>query len=196
MEKIDLFSCPMWQFDIPIFADLRDTWIEEIYEFKHLMPSMLISNRGGWQSPDLFAVDYRSNNLKIILNKITKQIESMFSNGYKIEVDGMWYNMNHKDSYNDLHDHPGADLAGIFYIKVPSSAKESGELVFMDPFNYNQSNLHEALNSKVPVRSFNVTPTEGRFLMFPGHLLHRVEPNQTNEDRISLAFNMIIKRPQ
>jgi len=196
MEKIDLFSCPLWQFDVPVFFDLREEWIKEIYELKHLMPTMLISNRGGWQSPDLFGIDYRSNYLKIILNKIVKTVENnLFATGYKLEVDGMWYNVNHKDCYNDLHDHPGADLASIFYIKIPKESDKAGDLMFMDPFNYNQSNLHESINPKMPVRSHKVTPTEGRFYMFPGHLLHRVEPNQTNEDRISIAFNMNIIRP-
>ena len=120
---------------------------------------------------------------------------NLFAVGYKLEIDGMWYNINHKDCYNDLHDHPGADLAGIFYIKIPNQSEPVGDLMFMDPFNYNQSNLHESMNPKVPVRSYKVTPTEGRFYMFPGHLLHRVEPNQTHEDRISIAFNMNIIRP-
>ena len=195
MEKIDLFPCPMWQFDVPVFFDLKEDLIKEIYELKHTVPSMLISNRGGWQSPDLFVMGHRSNNLKIIINKILKTITTnLFSNGYEIDIQGMWYNVNQKNSYNDWHDHAGTDIAGIFYIKVPTPTEKVGNLVFFDPFNYNQSTLHEALDPKNPIRSYNVTPSEGKFLMFPAHLLHRVETNETNEDRISIAFNMNIKR--
>ena len=34
------------------------------------------------------------------------------------------------------------------------------------------------------------TPTEGRILVFPAHLNHRVSPNESHEDRISVSFNI------
>jgi uncharacterized protein (TIGR02466 family) len=192
MKQNDLFPCRLWEFEVPVFFDIQKELITEIYNLKHTVPTMLISNRGGWQSPDLFSIQHRSNNLKIIINKITKTIESeLFNHGSKIKIDGMWYNVNPGGSYNDLHDHPGADLAAIFYIKVP---RKSGNLVLMDPFTYKECKLNAAITPLESIRSYSFTPTEGKFIMFPGHLLHRVETNRSKEDRISIAFNINIIR--
>ena len=38
--------------------------------------------------------------------------------------------------------------------------------------------------------SYHFNPTEGCIILFPSHLLHHVNPNKSNEDRISVAFNM------
>ena len=33
-------------------------------------------------------------------------------------------------------------------------------------------------------------PTEGKVLIFPSHLIHEVRENKSNEDRISVSFNI------
>ena len=40
--------------------------------------------------------------------------------------------------------------------------------------------------------SFNIPPQEGVMLIFPSFLLHSVEENLSDEDRISVAFNLDI----
>jgi uncharacterized protein (TIGR02466 family) len=35
-------------------------------------------------------------------------------------------------------------------------------------------------------------PLEGRMLIFPSYLAHQVEPNESDEDRISVSFNLSI----
>ena len=39
----------------------------------------------------------------------------------------------------------------------------------------------------------HVDPLEGRILMFPSWLWHCVEPNESNDIRISVSFNFIQK---
>ena len=36
-------------------------------------------------------------------------------------------------------------------------------------------------------------PRKNTLVMFPGHIEHLVEESKTNEDRISLAFNLQVK---
>ena len=42
-------------------------------------------------------------------------------------------------------------------------------------------------------QSYAFCPLEGRIFVFPAHLAHQVEPNQSNEDRISISFNIYLK---
>ena len=37
---------------------------------------------------------------------------------------------------------------------------------------------------------YNFQPTEGFILLFPSHLQHCVKENKSDEDRISVAFNL------
>lgn len=198
MEKLDLFPCPLWQFDIPVFFEVKDQLIKEIYSIKKQYVGDVTTSVGGWQSNSLFALEsekeYRSNSLKIIINKIIKPIENnLLSYGHIVIISEMWYNINGKNCSNEFHDHPGVDLAGIFYVKVPDRAEKSGDLILRDPHCHQQFKLNRSITPDEPVKTYSITPKEGKFIMFPGHLLHKVETNKTDEDRISIAFNLTIR---
>ena len=40
---------------------------------------------------------------------------------------------------------------------------------------------------------YRIEPKENMLLYFPGWLEHEVEPNNSNEERISISFNLIRK---
>jgi len=40
-------------------------------------------------------------------------------------------------------------------------------------------------------REINLEPKEGRIIIFPFYLWHCVEPNKSNDVRISVSFNFI-----
>ena len=44
--------------------------------------------------------------------------------------------------------------------------------------------------------SFDLQPVEGRILIFPAHLLHEVGENKSNQDRISVSFNLKLNKNQ
>ena len=46
-----------------------------------------------------------------------------------------------------------------------------------------------------PVTSsrYVITPEDNLLVLFPSNLYHHVEPNQSNEDRISLSFNVKVR---
>ena len=46
-------------------------------------------------------------------------------------------------------------------------------------------------SSAYPVYMF--PPTEGTILLFPASIMHKVESNQSDEDRISVAFNLTFR---
>ena len=48
----------------------------------------------------------------------------------------------------------------------------------------------EAIDGLHTFNSYYRIPEEGVVLLFPSHLLHRVELNESNEDRISISFNL------
>jgi len=109
-------------------------------------------------------------------------------------IGNMWANINPPGGYNRPHVHPNSHFSGAYYIKAP---QKSGEIVFNDP----RSSAHMVMPDRVKDikppshlwREVRVDPLEGRILMFPSWLWHCVEPNASNDIRISVSFNFIQK---
>ena len=107
-----------------------------------------------------------------------------------------WININKPGNYNVKHLHPTNDLSGVLWIKAPQN---SGDIVFESPYEFQayqeiDSYVDEFRNSFNIDHSYYFTPTDGRMLIFPSHLMHEVEENLSNEDRISVSFNIKLSK--
>ena len=164
--------------------------IDHIYSVRDKTESEHRSNNGGWQSkerrlPDRFA--------EYILSQTNDTLSKFLDQDYDVQIGNLWYNINHPGTSNDRHTHPGCDLAGIFYVKVPKG--DCGQLELENPNHFAQFNLLMAMNEDLKqeskcYHSLYITPEEGATVIFPSHIIHRVMTNNTNEDRISIAWNI------
>ena len=105
----------------------------------------------------------------------------------------MWANINPSGAMNRPHIHPNSHFSGVYYIKAP---KNSGQIVFNDPRTLSHMLLPTRIEKTPPSylwREVRVDPLEGRILMFPSWLWHCVEPNESDDIRISVSFNFIQK---
>ena len=103
----------------------------------------------------------------------------------------MWANINYQGGYNKPHIHPNSLFSGVYYVKTP---KNSGKLVCNDPRPGVQLNMPIRKEGRPPKhlwRECHLEPVEGRIIIFPFYLWHSVEPNQSNDIRISVSFNFI-----
>ncbi len=104
----------------------------------------------------------------------------------------MWININRRGDYNVEHDHPESDLSAVLWVKTPANC---GGLVFSSPKSFVQHKIIEVLDEEI-VEQTNCTygkvfhPEEGKMIVFPSDMRHSVEMNCSDEDRISIAFNM------
>jgi len=190
MKKTELFACPLLHYDVPFYSDIKEKFVKEIYTLRENTDhSMVISNRGGWQSPP---VPPMQKTLRMIISDIcTHMRQTMLNTGNEVYIQSLWYNINPKGSYNDLHDHPRSSMAGVFYANVPEG--DCGNIVLLHPNQYQWSDyLLGATDRKEQSLYHEVEPVEGRFILFPSSVFHRVLANNTNDDRISFACNINI----
>ena len=103
----------------------------------------------------------------------------------------MWVNRNPKGASNTRHTHITYSrpllLSGVYYIKVPEN---SGRIRFYDPRLISLMNPpdYEYYHDS---QLYNfIEPQEDMILFFPSWLEHDVEVNQSNEERISIGFNI------
>jgi len=161
------------------------------YQLESLSKGREKSNVGGWQSEDLNQSDPIINSLaKQLILSASPLIEYSQFKG-NIGISNIWININRKHCYNRTHNHPNSLISGTFYIKVPEN---SGNIIFENPNECLRYCLTPELKGYNEINSIDWTykPQPGTVLYFPGYLKHFVEPNNTTEDRISLAFNIAL----
>jgi len=193
-----LFPCNVHEIKIKDFKISGDEVLKYIYQERKKIPGVIKSNRGGWQSPAIYA-DFDN----ILLSTAQKEVGDYFSinrifrEGVKIDFLNMWININKKTNYNETHIHPASHLAGVWWIKVP---KDSGKLFFNSPHWFEQ--YHEMIcysdefkEAVCTYPDYYIDSCEGGIVLFPSHLYHRVSESNSNQDRISVSFNINIWPP-
>jgi len=186
------FPCPIHT----IFTDLQNKTelIDYVYTQKNSSEGVKKSNAGGWQSDN----QYYTKNYNPIRNLIDFELSKFFSNKeifsniFTAKVKDLWINCNGPGDYNYSHNHPGSDMSGVLWLQTPEN---SGNIVFESPFSFNQykliDNYSEDFRNKSNIHTwFYLQPQEGLMILFPAHLNHSVSKNKSNQDRISVAFNL------
>ncbi len=158
-----------------------------------------ISNIGGWQSTDIYLDnlnEYKKfKSIQIVLNIINQKIEEFAKEinldpQQKLELDNVWINLNGTGHYNDQHAHENCFFAGVLYVNVNVN---TGDIVFVN----NNINPHfEFSSTKAYPVHHNVSykPENGKIIIFPSWAQHKVLPNESDEVRISLSFNIQLKQ--
>lgn len=161
--------------------------INELNQSKLKNPGRFVSNVGGYQveGSNQQITNYL---LQLSATCLTKYYE--FKN-IQLLANGYWINENLKYNYNKLHIHPHSHFSGIFYIMVPSN---SGTISFTrNDLTHQYLNLNQFSNNTDFNIVHEINPEEGLFIMFPANLSHQVNPNLSDDRRISVAFNLQIK---
>ncbi|MBK17478.1 MAG: hypothetical protein CMM52_01385 [Rhodospirillaceae bacterium] len=106
-----------------------------------------------------------------------------------IEITSCWANMNTKGAVNPAHTHPNNYLGGVYYVDTPEN---SGSIVFEDPRAQPRlisPRVSQSTRENSGRATLNVEP--GTLLLFPAWLVHSVEPNPSENLRISISFNLM-----
>ena len=108
----------------------------------------------------------------------------------KIEIPQIWMNINQRGDWNIIHQHGHFHFSGIYYIKYP---KDSGRIGFKDPRPAAMSNAF--FNERFDGSELKTVDTiqDGSLLLWPSFLEHFVEPSRTDEERMSISFDIIVK---
>lgn len=168
--------------------------LDQCYELRESFPGIENSNTGGYHSPVLSAknrsafqkFDQLSRLIDIsqIFINDTLQSREIFAT---IDDISFWVNVNKTHNYNVMHSHGRADLIGIYYVALP---KDSGNFVVMRNDGSQYCNLYE---TRQDLLELTIHPKEGRLYLLPGYLWHYVQANQSDQDRVSISFNVYLE---
>ena len=196
-EFLDLFPTKMVRAELDDFEAPTQDMIKLIREMEK-------ANKG-------LTTDYRENNpleydrkgpnwLRAQINQtVIVYLQSIgidYSVNWQIHA---WANINRAGDYHDPHNHPHAYLSGTYYLKMPGEGAKKRQrsdvrpnaITFYDPrTGFNMSSIR---NDPYVDPELTVMPKPGLLMMWPAALMHFVHPNLSDETRISLSFNIVLK---
>jgi uncharacterized protein (TIGR02466 family) len=185
-----LFSTPLWS--CPITGIDNKEILDYCLRLKKEKEGVQISNRGGWHSKDL--IYPLPQNLITLLTDLTlfvNEVCSKHTGITNLELGNFWININGKGDFNMPHDHQNSILSGVYYVSVPE--KGMGNLVIHrgDTAEYFLTSKIYRENTLCNIGEIQKEPIESLVYLFPSWVKHHVEPNQSEKERISIAFNFI-----
>jgi uncharacterized protein (TIGR02466 family) len=194
-----LFSTPLLRFRVVDHAELDAELLAEGARLRAISEGVQKSNRGAWHSEgNLFASSVpciarlralAESSVLEATQKIAPKVDAT-TMGLKLFA---WMNVSPPGGFNAPHTHPGAHWSGVYYVSQPAVEDgNSGMIEFLDP----RSDLPHwrifkarAFRSKRKIR-----PEAGEIVMFPSYLVHWVYPNQTDDNRVTIAFNATFEK--
>ena len=196
-ETLNLFPQPVFKYKVSNFKEYNEKLSEYIYNLNSEdKEGVQRSNRGGWHSNSFKLKDTNSIQYKFAMETTKYVFDAIKTYGWVLEPDKvicseMWAIINKKNNLNTIHTHPNNYLSAAYYVKA---AKDCGKIKFLNPVEMAKERYPKLENpTEFNQNGIEIQPREGDLLIFPAYLMHGVNRNQTDEDRIVISFNVDIK---
>jgi uncharacterized protein (TIGR02466 family) len=189
------FAQPIGVYDSGIDAAVRASLVAMLEELRLIPSGRRRSSVGGWRSEgNLFDVEVAAMR-QLADVAVTCSFDFLRSCGVRFDEAAHtgrlvgWANINGRGHYNAPHRHCGYHLSGCFYLTQPSVTTDgTGVIEFLDQRTL--SPQLQRFGGPVFSSSFDLRPEPGQIVIFPSFLTHWVRPNQSDEERIVIAWNL------
>ena len=182
---VSLFPSPVLHSEMNLDPSMLE-WVKKYYQDGQHESS---SSSVGWHSKYTLHEDQRFLGHSILIYSHIQESLSRLTDA-PFYINSMWASVNKPGDYNNSHIHAGVDFSGVLYLQAPVL---SGHIIFENEnakFRYNWK-LPEQVKDDLSLHdSCWFYPSAGRCLIFPADLRHRVQRNESEEDRISIGFNL------
>lgn len=103
-----------------------------------------------------------------------------------------WFNINKPGSHHHRHYHPNSIISGVVFVTNPEN---SGLLTFNSPHQRDivLSQKKGSVGTNFADGIFIPDQRQGCIALFPSWLEHAVSVNMSNDDRLTIAFNVFVK---
>jgi uncharacterized protein (TIGR02466 family) len=188
----DWFPTSIWHFPVENHQQLNPILLQTIYtEQQQDSKGEQWSNMLGWHSVDNLHQRESFHNFTQIINKNVLEVATFLQwdlEKFSLKITTCWAIINRKFAANSVHNHPNSILSGVYYLKTPENC---GGIFFCDPRPGSQMIIPPSLEFNLwTLPRITYKAYAGTMLIFPSWLLHGVEMNMSNEDRVCISFNI------
>ena len=189
-EVIPMFPTLVWKLQLK--ADLRESMeariLAALQGIRQDLPRLAPGQ--GWQSEHALHEREEFRDLVAFVDHAARGILRFLRIGCdEFEITGCWANVLAKGAAHKAHSHPNNFLSGVYYVRIGPG---TDTINFHDPRN-------QAGVIRPPVVELTAENTDqvvvrvknGTLLVFPSYLQHSVDANMSEEERISISFNIM-----
>lgn len=187
LQSYDLFPTRIWQARLEVLQPRFVEWTSWVLALRTASPAPAgRTNRSGWNSQDMDVLERPvwAALRQAVQSACAAALGEMGRSGQPYRLQS-WVNLHDRGGFNFLHMHEASLLSGSFYLQVPAG---SGALCFRDP---RPGVTHGSLKGSVPNghADIHLEPSSGLLVLFPSWMEHYVEPHESDQPRICIAFN-------
>ena len=189
-DVIPMFPTLLWK--ILVKPDLRDAIDAKILATLGSMRRDLqrLEPGQGWQSEQTLHNREGFQELVACVGNATRSILRFLQIGHEaLEITGCWATVLARGAAHKAHSHPNNYLSGVYYVRTHPGADT---INFHDPRN--QAGVIRPPVMELTAENTDqvvVKVTNGTLLLFPSYLEHSVDANTSEEERVSISFNIM-----
>ena len=188
MQAIEIFAQPVWKATFPgridkIIQKANDFKTQKDVTTKELLGKSIQrinfkDNPHEWDELEEFN-KWFAPNMQTVWNNWNYKLEEWQEVRFK-----SWANYHVKGSYTGEHTHPNDVMTIVMYLNKPDT---TANLQVLNPliFHWQNTPASNSIWEDVPA-------TTGDVIIMPGWMLHRVNINESEEERISITINATI----
>ena len=189
-RALRMFPTFVWKADLKgeIHQDLNRTILAALDDLRrcHREPAP----GRGWQSQqDLHQLAAFRELVACVNEAAATTLEHLKIGHQGFEITACWANVNGPGVEHRRHSHPNNFLSGVYYVKTRPGA---------DTINFHDPRPQSGI-IRPPVKELTaettdqvvVTVSDGSLLLFPSWLRHSVDANRSDQERVSVSFNIM-----
>jgi uncharacterized protein (TIGR02466 family) len=191
-DVISMFPTLVWkaELDEPGRRAIEARALPALARMRQDLPPLSLGQ--GWQSMQTLHELGEFRDLIASAQQIVAGILRFLRVGHDaVEITGCWATVLARGAAHKLHCHPNNFLSGVYYLRTHAGADTVN---FHDPRS--QTGIIRPPVVELTAENTDqvvVRVTDGTLLVFPAWLPHSVDPNASEQERISVSFNVMFR---
>lgn len=189
-DVIPMFPSLVWKIQLKaqLHQAINPTILAALAEMRREAPPLAPGH--GWQSDQRLHEREEFRDLVSCINNAAKSVLRFLRITYDaVEISGCWATVLPQGAGHKTHHHPNNYLSGVYYVQTRPGADS---INFHDPRN--QVGIIRPPVAELTAENTDqvvVRVKDGTLLVFPSYLQHSVDANTSEEERISISFNIM-----
>ena len=189
-DVVTMFPTLVWKVELKtdFHEELDAQILDALARIRMGLPALVIGQ--AWQSEQRLHELEEFRGLANCIDELTRSVLRFLKIACdEFEITGCWANILAPGASHRMHSHPNNFLSGAYYVRTGPGA---------DTINFHDPRIQTGV-IRPPVTELTRENTDqvvinvksGTLLIFPAYLLHSVDTNSGDEERISVSFNVM-----